>query len=232
MDSTVAASSIYRLTLTSSLRDTIESSLAAAIVSGEIAPGDMVSVPNLAKQFGVSATPVREAMLNLEKRGFVAAVRNKGFLVTNVSEQDLHDLVQIRRLLEAPAMQIVAEKLHGQSVDPYRSLADAIRDAAERSDFHQYLMADANFHLTLMELTQNSRLVELVAELRKQTRLVGLVALSHTAELAQTTAEHYELIDLLVEGRGAEAEDLMHTHIGHVTGWWAGRAEEQIASRL
>jgi len=113
-------SSIHRLIPGSSLRDTVESSLSAAIVSGELAPGTLVSVPTLAAQFGVSATPVREAMLDLEKRGFVQPVRNKGCLVTNVSEQDLPDIVQVRRWLEGPAMRIAAEKLEGRSVGKYR----------------------------------------------------------------------------------------------------------------
>ncbi len=219
-------SSIQRLTPGPSLRDTVESSLSAAIVSGELAPGTLVSVPTLATQFGGSATPVREAMLNLEKRGFVRPVRNKGFLVTNVSEQDLHDLVQIRRWLEAPAMRVAAEKLHGQSVSEYRALAATISQAAERSDFYEYLTVDASFHLALVELTGNDRLVELVAELRRQTRLVGLVTLSHTVELEHSANEHHELLDLLEEGRGEDAESLMRIHVGHVMGWWAGLAED------
>lgn len=192
-------SSIHRLIPGSSLRDTVESSLSAAIVSGELAPGTLVSVPTLAAQFGVSATPVREAMLDLEKRGFVQPVRNKGCLVTNVSEQDLPDIVQVRRWLEGPAMRIAAEKLEGRSVEKYRR-ARATSDAAARSDFYEYLTIDAHFHLALLQLTGNGRLVALVAELRRQTRLVGLATLSHTVELEVSANEHHEWLDLLAGG--------------------------------
>src|SRR6188472_1730558 len=72
-------SSIQRVEQVASLRDRISKSLSAAITSGELAPGTLVSVPTLASQFDVSATPVREAMLDLEQRGFVEPVRNKGF---------------------------------------------------------------------------------------------------------------------------------------------------------
>jgi DNA-binding GntR family transcriptional regulator len=71
------SSTFAALGSTSSLRDGVESKLAAAIVSGGLQPESMVSVPMLAAQFKVSATPVREAILNLEKRGFVQSVRNK-----------------------------------------------------------------------------------------------------------------------------------------------------------
>jgi DNA-binding GntR family transcriptional regulator len=203
----------------------VESSLSAAIVSGELSPGTLVSAPTLAAQFQVSATPVREAMLNLAKRGFVQPVRNKGFRVTSVSKKDLEELVQVRRWLEAPAMRIVATKLTGQSADEFRLLADQITGAAARSDFHDYLTADAHFHLDLLKLTGNDRLVELVSELRKQTRLVGLATLSNTVELENSAHEHHELLDLLVAGRGADAEKLAYKHIGHVIGWWAGLPE-------
>ena len=77
----MAPSAIHKVEQVSSLRDRIGESLSAAIISGELAPGTLVSVPSLAVQFAVSATPVREAMLDLEQRGFVTSVRNKGFRV-------------------------------------------------------------------------------------------------------------------------------------------------------
>jgi DNA-binding GntR family transcriptional regulator len=224
---TSAHSAIQRLPPISSLRDTVERSLLAAIASGEIAPGSVVSVPTLAVRFGVSATPVREAMLNLAKLGFVEPLRNKGFRVTDVSEEDLRELVQVRRWLEAPAMRIVAEKLAGQSVARYRALADKITAAAGRSDFIEYLAVDAEFHLALLELADNRRLVNMVTDLRRQTRLVGLASLGHSAELKISSDEHHALLELLAAGRGEEAERLMHIHIGHVTGWWAGRTEAE-----
>ncbi len=217
---------IHQLEPSLSLRDTIEHSLSAAIISGELAPLTLVSVPTLAARFGVSATPVREAMLNLAKRGFVQPVRNKGFRVTNVSEQDLRELVQVRRWLEGPAMRIAAEILSGQPVDRFRALADTISAAAARSDFNEFLAADSEFHLALLELAGNERLLELVSELRRQTRLVGLATLSHTVELEMSANEHHVLLDLLVAGRGEDAEKLIFTHIGHVIGWWAGLPED------
>jgi len=218
--------SIARLSPGLSLRDSVETSLSAAIVSGELPPGSVVSVPTLAAQFGVSATPVREAMLNLEKLGFVEPLKNKGFQVTDVSERDLQDLVQVRRWLECPAMRIAAERLEGQPVDELRALATQISQASSNSNFREYLRADAEFHLALLDLTGNKRLMSVISDLRRQTRLVGLVNMSHSAELDISANEHHALLDLLVAGNGEEAEMLMHTHVGHVLGWWSGRAED------
>jgi len=226
----VKKSAIRELRQTASLRSRVENSLASAIITGKLEPGTLISVPTLAVQFAVSATPVREAMLDLEKRGFVESVKNKGFRVTKVSANDLEEIVQIRRLLEAPAMRIVAESKSAAPFDSLRSQADRIVIAAGKAEFEDYLSSDSAFHLALLRLTGNERLVELVAELRKQTRMVGLSNMSQTIELKKSAHEHHELLDLLQEGKGEAAEKLMHRHIGHVLGWWAGIPETGDAS--
>ena len=219
---------IRQLAPTLSLRDTVENSLSTAIISGELAPLTLVSVPTLAARFGVSATPVREAMLNLEKRGFVEAIKNRGFRVTKVSDHDLREIVQVRRWLEGSAMRVVAQELPKVPIGQYRKLADDIVTAAERSDFPQFLSADASFHLALLKLTGNKRLLELVTEMRGQTRMVGLVRMADSIELRKSAVEHHELLNLLAEGKAEESERLIHNHIGHVIGWWAGRAEQAL----
>jgi DNA-binding GntR family transcriptional regulator len=222
---TIKKSAIHEMRQAASLRSRVENSLASAIISGALEPGTLVSVPSLAARFAVSATPVREAMLNLENRGFVQSVKNKGFRVTEVSDQDLQEIVQLRRWLEAPAMHIVAEHLHGASLEHYLSLADRIVTAAEQSKFEDYIAADSEFHLALLELAGNRRLVDFIAELRRQTRMGGLANLGETEELKQSAFEHRELLQLLGEGQGDAAEKLMLRHIGHIRGWWSGAAE-------
>src|SRR5690606_29765528 len=113
----VVALDVKPLEARMSIRESVERALSALIVSGELAPRTLVSVPTLATQFDVSATPVREAMLELERRGFVEAVKNKGFRVTDVSREELANIVEVRQLLEPPAMEQLAgrfpmERLH------------------------------------------------------------------------------------------------------------------------
>ncbi|MCM4084613.1 GntR family transcriptional regulator [Paractinoplanes hotanensis] len=209
-----------------SFRQHVEDAVAAAIVSGEFAPGTMLTAPTLAARFDVSATPVREALLNLEKRGFVEIARNKGFRVTQVSEHDLTEIVQIRQWLEAPPMRLLAGALTPPDLSRLRAEAEAIVVSAAAYDLPTYLTADTTFHLHLLSLTGNDRLVTLVGDLRQQTRLVGLATMLGSPELAESSAEHLTLLDLLEAGDGAAAEELMRRHLGHVTGWWSGRAEQ------
>ena len=122
-------------------------------------------------------------------------------------------------------MRIVAKKLSASSVGELGALADVISAAAQRNDFRGYLAADFAFHMALLGLAENEHLVELVSELRRQTRLVGLATLRDTIELEISAREHHMLLELLVAGKGAEAQALMDAHIGHIVGWWSGRPE-------
>lgn len=208
-----------------SLRDSAEQALSAAIITGDLAPGTLVTVPRLAKQFNVSATPVREAMLDLEKRGFLESVRNKGFLVTDVSEDDLRSIVEVRRLLEVPALRMVVDDFPVDRLAEFEAHAREITAAAECGQFADYLAADWVFHRALLELTGHRRLVALVGDLRRETRMVGLANLRGTEELRTSALEHGQLLELIVAGRTDDACALLDAHIGHVLGWWAGRGE-------
>ncbi|MFE6255742.1 GntR family transcriptional regulator [Agromyces sp. NPDC057865] len=209
-----------------SLREQVERTLSSRIVAGEFAPGTVLTVPTLAGEFGVSATPVREAMLNLARRGFLSPLRNRGFEVTEVSPDELRELGEVRLMLEGPPMRELAGTLSDDVVERLLGLAEEIVRAGREGRFEDYLEADTTFHLTLLELTGNRHLVRLVRELRQQTRLVGLVNLADSDELEGSSLEHAELVRLLVASDGAAAEALMRRHIGHVAGLWSGRDEE------
>jgi DNA-binding GntR family transcriptional regulator len=214
-----------RIQHTESLRDRVGNALGAAIISGQMPPGAVYSVPMLAAQFDVSATPVREALLDLEKRGFVEAIRNKGFRVTAVDPQDLGHIVVVRGLLEPEAVFQLAATFDKQDAATLRPTADRIVAGARNEDLNAYLAADHEFHLQLLSLLGNPLLVSIVADLRERTRLVGLKSLLHTDELAISAQEHHTILDLLEAHDADGVRDLMRRHIGHVAGWWSGRRE-------
>ncbi|WP_222710776.1 GntR family transcriptional regulator [Quadrisphaera setariae] len=206
-----------------SLRDQVEEAIAAAVVSGELAPGQLVSAPALAARYGVSATPVREAMMALEARGFVTTVRNKGFRVTEVHREDVASLVAVRRLLEPPAVgQLAAERcaLVAEHAPRLRGLADEIVAGARSGDLAAYLRADTQFHSELLALLGNRHLVQVVGQLRSQTRLVGLAAAVGSPELERSAVDHHELLDLVLSGDGPAAERFMGLHVSAVLDWW------------
>lgn len=204
------------------LREEITQTLRAAVISGELRPGVVYSAPSLATQFGVSPTPVREAMLDLAGEGLVDTVRNKGFRVTELSEKDLDELSELRALIEVPTVRRIAEAGVPESVlAELRPLATEIEEAAARGDLIAHVAADMEFHLTLLSLAGNQHLVETVRSLRARSRIYGLRALADRDALVPSAHEHAQLLDLLAARDAPGVEALMRRHISHVRGIWA-----------
>ncbi|ARF53842.1 GntR family transcriptional regulator [Streptomyces gilvosporeus] len=207
------------------LRDQVAHHLRAGLISGELRPGEVYSAPALAEDFGISATPVREAMLDLAREGLVEPVRNKGFRVTEVNERDLDQYTEIRTLIEVPMVGRITRTASRADLEELRPVAEEIVRAARDHDLIGYLEADRRFHLSLLALGGNDRLVETVGDLRKRSRLYGLTGLDERDQLIPSAEEHLELLDLMVAGDAEAAERCMARHLGHVRSLWAEDAE-------
>ncbi len=208
-----------------SLREQVRRSLEAAMIAGELIPGQLYSAPSLGERFGVSATPVREAMLDLAKDGFVVAERNRGFRVLEMSEEDLDDICQIRLLLEVPSTVTVAKIIAPEVLDRLAVIADEIVAAAASGDLIEYLDSDRRFHVLLISQLGNDRLTELVDRLRRQTRLFGLEALARSGRLVESAQEHHAVVESMRAKNGPATRRLIDSHIKHIRGLWVGRGE-------
>ncbi|MEU5539601.1 GntR family transcriptional regulator [Streptomyces sp. NPDC020362] len=207
----------------SSYRERVADALRAALIAGELRPGEVYSAPSLAARFGVSATPVREAMLDLAKEGLVDTVPNKGFRVTAVSDKQLDEYTHVRALIEIPTVVDLAGTADRVCLEALRPAAREIVTAAVAGDLIAYVEADTRFHLGLLALAGNAHLVEVVADLRGRSRLYGLTALVEAGRLLASAEEHLELLDALLERDGKAVQEIMTRHLGHVRGLWAAR---------
>lgn len=204
-----------------SYRERVAEALRAALITGELRPGEVYSAPGLAARFGVSATPVREAMLDLAKEGLVDTVPNKGFRVTEVSERQLDEYTHVRALIEIPTVVRLARTADPVSLEALRPVAREIVTAAAAGDLISYVDADTRFHLGLLALAGNAHLVEVVRDLRGRSRLYGLTALAAAGRLTASAEEHLELLDALLSSDEDVVREVMSRHLGHVRGLWA-----------
>jgi DNA-binding GntR family transcriptional regulator len=202
-------------------RDQVADALRAALIAGELKPGEVYSAPGLAARFGVSATPVREAMLDLMREGLVDTVPNKGFRVTQVSERQLDEYTQIRQLIEIPVLVGLARTADKGQLAALRPRAETIVTAAVEGDLISYLEADRRFHLALLAMAGNEHLVAVVDDLRKRSRLFGLQELAAAGKLEASGREHLELLDALIAGDAEAVRECMTRHLSHVRTLWA-----------
>jgi DNA-binding GntR family transcriptional regulator len=208
-----------------SLREQARQAIRASIVTGDMAAGRVYSAPLLADQLGVSPTPVREAMLDLVKERLLEPVRNKGFRVPALSDGDLKDIFEIRLLLEASTMRRIASPMPGTQRTEFSRLVTEIERHAASADLIGFLEADRRFHLGLLAMIGNQRLLDIVGSLRDQTRLYGLADLAKSGRLTESASEHVGILDAVARGEGKRAEALMRRHLEHTRGVWAGRSE-------
>ncbi|MFO7689679.1 MAG: GntR family transcriptional regulator [Cryobacterium sp.] len=208
-----------------SLRARVTDTLRESLIAGNMVPGRIYSAPNLAEMLGVSATPVREAMIDLAREGLVEAIRHKGYLVVQLLDQDLDDITELRALIEVPTIKKVAALITAEQVARLRPLARELNSTALSGDIRDFIRVDSAFHLQILAVAGNRQVVEEVRRLRNLSRLYGLGPLAQSGELIATAQEHTQLLDLLEAHDAAGAEALMKQHIGHIRGVWAGLLE-------
>lgn len=191
----------------SSVRGQIVDALRTALVAGELRPGEVYSAPALGERFGVSATPVREAMQQLALEGAVEVVPNRGFRVVERGVRELAELAEVRALIEVPVMLRLARTVPGERWAELWPLAEATVRAASSGSRATYAESDRAFHRALLGLTGNEQLVQVAEDLhrRAQWPLVGrdgVVGAAGVAgvrgELVADAAEHMALLEALV----------------------------------
>ncbi|MFJ9673883.1 GntR family transcriptional regulator [Streptomyces sp. NPDC101221] len=201
----------------SSVRGQVLDALRAALVTGELRPGEVYSAPVLGERFGVSATPVREAMQQLALEGAVEVVPNRGFRVVERGDRELAELAEVRALLEAPVWLRLARTVPAERWAELRPLAEATVRAASSGCPAGYAEADRAFHRAVLALAGNEELVRIAGDVHRRSQWppAGAPAARGRADLVADAHEHTALLDALIAGD----PDVVRALIGqHFTG--------------
>ncbi|WP_420856133.1 GntR family transcriptional regulator [Streptomyces abyssalis] len=194
------------------MRGQVLAALREALLSGELAPGEVYSAPALAVRLGVSATPVREAMQRLVCEGAVETVPNRGFRIAECSDRDLAELAEIRVLLEIPSVLDTARTMPPECWESLRPYADEALAVAGGGDRAAYADADSAFHCALLELTGNRQLVALAADIQRRARRRP-APVPRTEELLRDATDHMALLDALRTRDLGTVECLLRAHV-------------------
>ncbi|MBT2466970.1 GntR family transcriptional regulator [Streptomyces sp. ISL-66] len=199
-----------------SVRGQILDALRAALFDGALVPGEIYSGPALGERFGVSATPVREAMQQLALEGAVECLPNRGFRVLARTPVELAELAEVRALVEVPVMLRLARTVDPAqwSALPLRAAAEATVEAAASGDRAWYAETDRAFHRAVLGLAGNAQLLLVAADLHRRSQWpVPGPSKPRASALAADAAQHVALLDALAEGNLPLAESLIHGHL-------------------
>ncbi|MET9730770.1 GntR family transcriptional regulator [Streptomyces sp. NPDC006458] len=196
----------------SSVRGQILDALRTALVTGELTPGTVYSAPALGDRFGVSATPVREAMQQLAQEGAVEVVPNRGFRVVRRDARELAELAEVRSLLEVPVLLRLATAAPAERWAELRPLAEATVLAASAGCRATYAEADRAFHRALLSLAGNDQLVRVADDLHRRAQWPLTTGRHLRTELMADAAQHAALLDALMCGDGERVRALLREH--------------------
>jgi DNA-binding GntR family transcriptional regulator len=199
-----------------SLKQQVTEILRNTIAAGDLLPGSLHSVRELAQRLGVSRTPVREALIDLSSRGMVRFERNHGVRILQTTLHDLDEIFEIRLLLEVPASKRAVERLDEVGIRSLRSAFDSMERAATAGDEPRMWKWDRTFHHTLLTLSGNRRLADYVDSLRDMVLMRGATTTAGRARtLTQVVDEHRDILECIVKKDAAGAANALQAHIKH-----------------
>nr|WP_315227119.1 GntR family transcriptional regulator [uncultured Limnohabitans sp.] len=202
------------LTLTPrALYEEVAELLRERIFSGELAPGSWIDEMRLAEEYGISRTPMREALKVLAAEGLVTMKVRRGAYVTEVNDKDQRDVYHLLSLLEADAAGVVATQATPEQLQELQTLHLALAQAV--NDREKFFEINERFHMRLLEIADNRWRDQMVADLRKVMKLNRHNSLLKSGRIEESLNEHQALMDTLLARDAPASVTRMQAHFAN-----------------
>lgn len=184
--------------------------LLAEIRDGALGPGARLRETEIAQRLGISRTPVREALRQLEADGLVSHAARQGAIIRTLDHAEVVELYEMRAVLEGTAARLAARVALPVELAELRDLNAALGEAGEAPAAQEL---NRQFHRILLSIARNRFLVKAMNVLQKTLLILGPTTLSEAARAESAVAEHEAVIDAIAAGDGERAERAMRAHI-------------------
>jgi DNA-binding GntR family transcriptional regulator len=195
------------------LYEDVAEHLRAQIFAHELAPGSWLDEQSLAQQFGISRTPMREAIKVLASEGLVTTKMNRGAYVTEVDRRDLEQIFTVLSLLEGQAAKETASKATEEELNLLDDLHHRLEKAAADRDVEQFFEINVKFHELIQDIASNTWMNGVIADLRKVLKLQRRDSLTRTGRLQNSLLEHREILQAILKRDPTAAEAAMRKHL-------------------
>lgn len=196
-----------------SLREVAFHSLRQAILSGDLKTGAPLVETELAREMGISTTPLREALRMLELEGLVRGIPHKGTFVTGLSEDDLKDACEVRAALESVAGYSAASKITPEQLAEMRSLLEQARVCIAERDFAAAHNINARFHHRIWEASGNRQVVGMLEMMKDRIHAISARLFRVPGQAEEGWRQHKEILDAIESGDALQARELLFRHI-------------------
>lgn len=183
------------------------------IFTHELAPGAWIDEQTLANDYGISRTPLREALKVLAAEGLVTLKPRRGCYVTEISERDLDEIFPLLALLEGRCAAEASQHANAEDMQQLEVLHAELERCARHRQIEQFFDANQAFHLRIQEISGNRWLLQVIQDLRKVLKLTRLHSLSIAGRLHQSLLEHRSIMAAIKARDVQAAESAMREHL-------------------
>lgn len=195
------------------LYEEVAERLRTSIFSHEFAPGSWIDEQAIAKEYGISRTPMREAIKILAAEGLITMKIRRGAYVTEVSKSDLNQIFTVLALLEGQACRETALKASEGQLEALDSIHMKLERAAADRDLEQFFAINQSFHDKLQEISNNPWMKRVIDDLRKVLKLQRRDSLSKRGRMESSLLEHRKILSALLARDADLSEKLMKEHL-------------------
>ena len=196
-----------------SLRGKIFNILRQQILDGKYLPGDSLIETRLAEELGVSRTPIREAIRQLELEGLVDSIPNKGVIVRGISEKDIEDIYTIRKVLEGLAAKWAVEKIDDEELNNLKDKFELMEFYTKKGDIEQVAKLNTMFHEVIFNATKSSVLKHILTDFQYYVQWARYASLKVPGRAQEALEEHKMILDAFMSRDNENAEKLVTGHI-------------------
>lgn len=196
------------------LADWVTASLREAILNDYFEPGEKLDQDLIAEELGVSRTPVREALTRLESEGFIEIRPHYGAFIAEVSPQDIHEVYEVRKLLEAEIVRQVTPLIPESVLNNLEKSLDETQAQLEAGDSSKHFENDVLFHETITKFAENKLLKEVLESLTNRISIVRRFAQSKPGpHQVESVKEHRAILQAMQQRDPEQAAELMRIHL-------------------
>lgn len=195
------------------LRDVVFKTIRQAILTGELKPGERLMEIHLAEKLGVSRTPVREAIRQLELEGLVIMVPRKGAQVASITEKSMTDVLELRLALDKLAVELACKRITEEQKAELKDKLEAFEKAVETKDAGEIAKADVAYHDMIFDATGNLRLGQMVNNLAEQMYRYRFEYIKDATRHDKLISEHRKIYEAIMARNVEEAVEAISIHI-------------------
>ena len=195
-----------------SLKDMAFQALKRAILEDKLLPEKIYKIDELAKDLGISKTPVREALQDLSSLKFVSIIPRRGILVNVLDEKDIQDLYEFRAAIEEAIIRHIAPAITDENIERAQKINDEAM-ACGSEERMAYLKKDREFHRFLSELSENDYLTDALEHVRDLVDWMGFRALTKEDRMLEVYEEHNRVLEMVRHRDTLGAARMMVEHV-------------------